>query len=344
VGTAVSSFNNLGPSDVRPPESAWLSALVASSTVLLVSSLAPGALLIGYADRLARHLFTAEVAHDSFSPQAAYLVGCSLLGFMRLSDTTSPRHSPPSRIMIEYEDAMLRRIMVLEGPVRVAIQTSVDGLKWLVLAAIALLFAAAPTHADPQEIPLKPNEEALVDLSGNPQDADDTALRIVNLSGNSGLVTIDFDPMAGLGPNDSVASGFALVDGTLTVSSDIPAGELRARYRVEAGGRALGRVGIRANEARMLRRDARTGRWRPAIRALKRRATVRYLRDTRADFVLGHHGFSTSSEYVWAVIDVNSSYAAGGSTASPVPLLGPLALLGLGGVLLVTAARVHRSG
>jgi len=60
--------------------------------------------------------------------------------------------------------------------------------------------------------------------------------------------------------------------------------------------------------------------------------------------VLGHHGHSKSAEYVWAVLDVNSSYAAGGSTASAVsvPLLGPVALVGLGTALLATAARARR--
>jgi hypothetical protein len=212
-----------------------------------------------------------------------------------------------------------------------------------VLVSLLWLVVAIPADADPQEFELQPSEETLIDLSGNPQDADDTALRIKNLSANTGIVSVEFDPQAGLGPGDSVASGFALLDGTLIVSSDIPPGELRARYRVEASARAYGRVGIRANEGRILRRNVRTGRWRPAIRALEGRANVRYLRDARADFVLGHHGFSKDAEYVWAVVDVNSRYAAGGKAVPAVPLLGPLALVGLGAALLVAAVRTRRA-
>jgi len=239
-----------------------------------------------------------------------------------------------------YEEVVTLRMMAMVGQfVRAVMRTGFHGFVSLLLLGVAM-----SANANPQEFPLEPLEEALIDLSGNPQDADDTALRIKNLSANPGLVSVEFDPKAGLGPNDTVASGFALLDGTLIVSSDIPPGELRARYRVESRARALGRAGIRADGARMLRRDVRTGRWRPAIRALESRANVRYLRDTRADFELGHHGFSKDAEYVWAVIDVNSRYAAGGSAAPSVPLLGPLALVGLGAALLVTAAWTHRSG
>ena len=59
----------------------------------------------------------------------------------------------------------------------------------------------------------------------------------------------------------------------------------------------------------------------------------RYLRDARADFVLGHHGFrqtGRAGRYAWAVLDVNSEYAVGGPLeASNVPV-GPMALVGLG--------------
>jgi len=224
-------------------------------------------------------------------------------------------------------------------PVRAVMRIGFHG--WV---SLVLLGVAAPANAVPQEFELEPLAEALIDLSGDPKDADDTALRIKNLSDNPGLVTVDFDSKAGLGQDDTVASGFALIDGTLIVTSDIPAGKLRARYRVEADARALVRAGIRADGARMLRRDVRTGRWRPAIRAMEGRADVRYLRDMRADFELGHHGFSKDAEYVWAVIDVNSRYAAGGSTMPSVPILGPLVLVGLGAALLAAAARAHRSG
>jgi hypothetical protein len=240
--------------------------------------------------------------------------------------------------MTYEENVTLRRMAMVGHAVRAVMRTGLHGL-----VSLLLLGVATSADAGPQEFELEPLEETLIDLSGDPQDADDTALRIKNLSANPGLVSIEFDPKAGLGPSDSVASGFALLDGTLIVSSDIPPGELRARYRVEADARALGRAGIRADGARMLRRDVRSGRWRPAIRALEGRADVRYLRDARADFELGHHGFSEDAQYVWAVIDVNSRYAAGGRVASSVSLFGPLALVGLGVALLVTAVRTRRS-
>lgn len=206
-----------------------------------------------------------------------------------------------------------------------------------VCAAVVWL-GAAPALAQAQQLELKPDEEALVDLSGDPQDADDTAVRIKNLSGQTGIVDVAFDPQAGPGPQDTVADGFALVDGTLIVSSDLPPGELRVRYRIEAGTRALGRAGIRIGQQRLMRRDANL-RWRPAIRALRAGTRARYLRDTRADFELGHHGFSLADEYVWAVIDVNSHYAAGGAKAqAALPGLVPAGWIVLGLALLAAAA------
>ena len=51
---------------------------------------------------------------------------------------------------------------------------------------------------------------------------------------------------------------------------------------------------------------------------------------------------SAADEYVWAVIDVNSQYAAGGQAAAALPLLGPASLVALGGALLGAAALGRR--
>lgn len=179
------------------------------------------------------------------------------------------------------------------------------------------------------------NEDITWDLSGDPFDADDTAWRVFN-AGKLG-VKMEWGVLPGnpLRTGDTVADGFALIDGTLLVQSSATPGELRARYRIEVDPRAVRRAGIRANQLRLMRRDADTGRWGRAVRAIRAQVQGRYLPRTEADFVLGHHGFSDAKGYVWGVVDVNSRYAVGGPLAgASVPLLGPLGLLAAGLALL----------
>lgn len=173
------------------------------------------------------------------------------------------------------------------------------------------------------------------DLSGDPFDADETGWRILNTTPVAHKVEWTWLPGPPLRPDDTVQPGFALIDGTLLVQSSIPPGELRARYRIEYDVRAARRAGIRAGELRLMRRDAQSGRWARAVRAIRGRASGRYLPRTESDFTLGHHGYSEAKGYVWAVVDVNSRYAIGGPLAgAAIPALGPLGLLAVGAALL----------
>ena len=183
----------------------------------------------------------------------------------------------------------------------------------LVLASLVLL--PAGSFAASQQVSVGSGEDVLIDLSGDPNDSNDTAVRIKNLSQNSGEVIVDFisGPQGSGADGASVQTGFALVDGTLSVQSNIPAGELRVRYRMEYLRADLRRTGVRANSIRMLRRDVPGARWVRATNSIRRQTPIRYLRDERADFVLGHHGYLREKRYVWAVMDVNSEYAIGGA-------------------------------
>jgi hypothetical protein len=179
-----------------------------------------------------------------------------------------------------------------------------------------------------------PGEEVLVDMSGNGQDSDDTGFRLKNLSQQAGTIAAQVIPGDPRLPGDSVQDGFELIDGTMHVVSDLPAGQIRARYRIEYDVRAVRRAGIRATGVRLMRRDSANKIWVRAVRARAQPRMGRYLPRAEADFVLGHHGFSQSNRYAWAVMDVNSRYAVGGPTSTALPGLAPWALLALGGTLL----------
>lgn len=185
-------------------------------------------------------------------------------------------------------------------------------------------------------------QEATIDLSGDPQDGDDSGVRMLNLTqapGQLGAVLLAGDPRL---PGDTVQPGFELIDGTLVVHSDVAAGELRARYLIEYDARAVRRAGIRADQVRLMRRDSVSGRWGRAVRAIQGRAIRRYLPRMRADFELGHHGYSDTQSYVWAVVDVNSRYAVGGPLATSLPALAPVGLVALGAALLSVTGRELR--
>jgi hypothetical protein len=197
--------------------------------------------------------------------------------------------------------------------------------------------ATAATLICESEVAVGPSQEVAVDLSGDPLDADDTGWRIFNGGQLAHDVQFGFVPGSPLLPGDAVQPGFALVDGTLLVQSTMTPGELRARYRIEFDARAVRRAGIRADQVRLMRRDAESGRWLRAARAIRAQGVrARYLPRMEADFTLGHHGYSAQGSYVWGVVDVNSRYAVGGPLigGAPVPLLGPLGLLAVGAALL----------
>ncbi len=208
----------------------------------------------------------------------------------------------------------------------------------VVLSLAAMVFLSASAYAQSRPVFVGPGQEVLIDLSGDPDDMNDSALRLKNLSQNTGQVTVDFIP----GPQTSdsnepfVQDGFALIDGTLRVQSDIPPGELLARYLLEYRPSALRRADIRPRSARMMRRHVRSARWIRAVNAIRhppRRppgSPTRNLRDTRPDFELGHHGFLSEKRYVWAVVDVNSDYAVGGAIPAEVPVLASILLIAMG--------------
>lgn len=197
------------------------------------------------------------------------------------------------------------------------------------VALVAWLLGPTLTTADPQILQVGPQSEISVDLSGDPNDENDTALRLKNLSNTAGTVSIEYLPGPPLIQGDTIQAGFELVDGTLEVSSDLQPGMLRARYQIEYGVRRVRQAGVRANSLRPMRHDLRSGHWRRAVGAIRRvsGADLRFLRAQEADFVLGHHGFSSEKSYVWAVVDVNSRYAVGGLSAQAVPALPPLMLV-----------------
>jgi len=208
---------------------------------------------------------------------------------------------------------------------------------------VSVITPATLTCLDATSLPA--SAETTWDATGDPFDGHDTGWRLFNSSNLAAKIEWSWLPGPALLPNDTVQQGFALVDGTLLVQSDIAPGELRARYRVEYDARAVRRAGIRANEVRLMRRNSQSGRWARAVRAIDARGVRgRYLPRMEADFDLGHHGYSEAKSYVWAVVDVNSRYAVGGPLAgAPIPALGPLGLLAVGaGLLGVTGWELRR--
>jgi len=208
----------------------------------------------------------------------------------------------------------------------------------LIASSIAILLELSGTaSAEPIVFQVPSGESASVDVSMDPNDLDDTAVHVRNLSSQTGQVSVEFVAGAQSGPTQG---DFRLVDGTLVVHSDIPAGQIRVGYRIEFDREALIRVGSDPSSARMLRRT-RTG-WVRAVRAIRVGDPLPYaLRDFDFTFPVGAHGRSPDKNYVWGILDVNSSYAVGALPFS-VPALAPVLALGLGGILVgVGVARLR---
>ncbi|NQW53381.1 MAG: PEP-CTERM sorting domain-containing protein [Rhodospirillales bacterium] len=177
-----------------------------------------------------------------------------------------------------------------------------------------------------------PGSDVFLKVS-EPRESNDTGIRFLNKSSESGQVTIEFRSETVPKIGETVAAGFVLLDGTLDVHTTLE-GEKRVRCRMEYDVRGVRRLGLRRISLRLFRLDESSARWVRARRAIRnvRRADVRRLADQRADFILGHYGFSSAESYVWAVLDVNSIYAIGGL---PVPEPASGILLGSGGALLL---------
>lgn len=189
-----------------------------------------------------------------------------------------------------------------------------------------------------------PGQPIVLDL-GDPSDADDTGVKILNQEQNPFDVEIELlrnDPVLNLPTPD----GFVLLDNTLRVTSTNPAGKRRIRIRMDFG-RYLraGRIpGIRADSIRLLRANERfSGRWLPAVRRIneQRIADVRYLRILEDDdFVLGHHGIDLKREFAWAITDTGGTqYFAIGGVVVPLPAAWLLFLSGSGLLFMVSRNR-----
>jgi hypothetical protein len=172
-----------------------------------------------------------------------------------------------------------------------------------------------------------------------------TGVTFKNLSSGQGQVSVQFLPGPALRPGDGVGGGFLLLDGTLRVSSSLPARRQLVRIRMGYDGRRLARAGARESSVRLLRRRAipgRTaGRWLPAIRAVQGRYDiVRYpdMSPGRFPGNVGNHGFDRRNQFVWAYLDVTSDYGVGAlAVAEPASL----AFL-VSGVGLLVLRRVRR--
>ena len=178
-----------------------------------------------------------------------------------------------------------------------------------------------------------------LDLSGDPNDDDDSAIILWNVSGGTGEVTIEY---LATNPPGDVEEPFLLLDGTMRITTDLPDGGHRVliiREYNRAQVRRKSRVaGLRPETLRVMRKRARRANlWRPAGR------TIGAMRDRKKDTAaprrafraretghLGRRGIYATDVYVWAVVDTASDFAVGG-VPEPTTLC---CLLGGAGVLL----------
>ena len=166
------------------------------------------------------------------------------------------------------------------------------------------------------------DDEVIIDASGDPGDADNTGIRIRNLSDERITITVVEDAGSPVG---DAPPGFVLLDRTLQIGSTAALGEVRMRVRVEYDPDELRRKSLQVGGLALLRKTG--GRRAGGAFRLACRARVRRI-EGPADFVLGHYGFDTTDQYVWAVVDVNSTYAVGAPEPGTL-CLGLLALCGL---------------
>lgn len=203
--------------------------------------------------------------------------------------------------------------------------------------------ASAITIIDIRGIPVTAGETLIIDADGDVvQEITRTGITIESME--DGFVEVQFIPGPVGQKEDEVADDFLLLDGTLRVSSTIPAGQQRIRVRMGYERAGLRRAGLRTSSVRLLRRRAlgRTARWLPAVQAATGRAGVRFARTSplQTERRVGFYGFDADTEFVWAILDRNSDYAVGAQlVAEPASLV--LLAGGLGALFASCRYRRH---
>jgi len=225
----------------------------------------------------------------------------------------------------------------------------------LAIAALTLLLVCGQVLADP----VAPGGTVSIKLNSDTDD--DTGIILKNLTGNTGEVTIEYiagDPLGGGGGGGggrTVQSPFILLDGTLRVTTTgIGPGDYRLLVkreydRARARARSLKEETMRPLLARPLRPC-----FRPAVERIyrQRNASIRYRypasAPTRGEIernrtnggyrALGLHGHDVANSYVWAVVDLDGDFAAGGLVPEPLTLTA----LGGGFALVAGSAALRR--
>jgi hypothetical protein len=211
-----------------------------------------------------------------------------------------------------------------------------------VLLSLAMVAAGVAIATPVAAVPLlfDPGQELVLGIDAGL--GDPFALRYLDTSGQGGALSVEFAPGSPLGPGELVQPGFVLLDGTLHVSTSAAEGRARARYQLRFDERALRRLGVRAADLRLMRRDARTNTWVRARRLIldaEARAGARFLFGRRALFELGTFGVDTDRGLVWGVMDVDGSYAIGAASRVSEPLSVVLVGSGLFGLGYVRRRR-----
>ncbi len=217
--------------------------------------------------------------------------------------------------------------------------------KLSLLALLGACLFVAGGSAQAVGVTAVPNQPVVLDLD-DPNDADDTGIKILNQDTTAFDVNIDLltgDPILDL----PTPAGFVLLDTTLRVQSTNPDGKRRIRVRMDFGRflREERLNGIRADSIRLLRANERfSRRWLPAVQRInqQRIADIRYLRVLEDDdFVLGHHGIDLKRQFAWAITDTGGAtqYFAIGGVAVPLPAAWLLFLSGSGLLLMLSRNR-----
>jgi hypothetical protein len=126
--------------------------------------------------------------------------------------------------------------------------------KLVAILAVLLGLAYGPATASlTQEATVPAGGSVHLDLSGNPDDADQRGVVFWNRSPNPDTITIEGLPKSDLPSKD----GFLMLDGSLRITTNLPAGELRMlviREYDEVRVRRLRKRDLLRGSLRMMRR------------------------------------------------------------------------------------------